>query len=668
MMIAVIKGACAPSQSHRTLPALRPGTVLMQREGRMGVAHREDATIPGFHNILPDSEPHMRSISHGCWPQVICVLVISLLVLGHAGESAGYVGPSALVASRDGRWLCVAEADQHRISLVDVATGKRAHSIAVPGEPTGLAISPDGQILYASCAATVSTICGIDLGSAQMVFTATAGHSSSALAITPDGKQLYVCNLHQDDVSLIDIPLRREIARIRAVREPCAIALTPDGSVALVANLVAVGAYPGRMAAEITLFDTANRQRSRIELPNGSSSVRGICVSPDGRFGYAVHVLGRFNLPTTTLDRGWMNTNALSIIDVAQRKRIATVLLDDVNRGAANPWGVTTSANGGKIIISHSGTHELSIIDTEAMQAKLSHVQGTAGDKEVSDDLMFMTGIRKRIALSGHGPRGIAVIGDRIYAASYFSDAIEIVELKTKEPGLAGWIALGPKPMLTQQRRGQFLFADASICFQGWQSCTSCHPNSRVDGLTWDLLNDGIGNPKRTRNLVGAHAQRHPVMAMGIRGSAEVAVRAGIRYILYAVRPEEEAVAIDEYLRSLQPVPSPFLVAGQPSPAAARGRQLFEGERLDCASCHRGPWRTDGKLHDVQSRGAFDKPTDRFQTPRLIELWRNAPYFHDGRYQTLEEVLTKGNHGLGTVQPPLSQAELGDLLAFLRSL
>jgi hypothetical protein len=43
-------------------------------------------------------------------------------------------------------------------------------------------------------------------------------------------------------------------------------------------------------------------------------------VSPDGRFAYVTHTLGRYQLPTTQLERGWMNTNALSIIDVGRRQ------------------------------------------------------------------------------------------------------------------------------------------------------------------------------------------------------------------------------------------------------------------------------------------------------------------------------------------------------------
>ena len=75
--------------------------------------------------------------------------------------------------------------------------------------------------------------------------------------------------------------------------------------------------------------------------------MRGICVSPDGKYAYVVHILARYQMPTTQLERGWMNTNAMSIIDVAAKKLINTVLLDDIDLGAANPgaWPARPTAS-----------------------------------------------------------------------------------------------------------------------------------------------------------------------------------------------------------------------------------------------------------------------------------------------------------------------------------
>ena len=123
-------------------------------------------------------------------------------------------------------------------------------------------------------------------------------------------------------------------------------------------------------------------------------------------------------------------------------------------------------------------------------------------------------------------------------------------------------IELGPPPQLTQVRRGQMLFEDATICYQSWQSCASCHPDARGDSLNWDLMNDGIGNPKSSKSMLFSHITP-PSMAQGVRETAEEAVRSGLKNILFTKLPKEESTAIDEYLKSLEPVPSPHLVDGR---------------------------------------------------------------------------------------------------------
>jgi cytochrome c peroxidase len=215
------------------------------------------------------------------------------------------------------------------------------------------------------------------------------------------------------------------------------------------------------------------------------------------------------------------------------------------------------------------------------------------------------------------------------------------------------------------KRKGELNFNDAHICFQQWQSCASCHPDSRADGLNWDLLNDGIGNPKNTKSMLLAH-RTPPSMSLGVREGAEAAVRSGLKFILFAVRPEEDAQAIDEYLKSLTPTSSPFLVNGKLSPAAKRGEKVFR--TAGCITCHPPPLFTNLQEYDLGLAKGMDagKP---FDTPTLIECWRTAPYLFDGRAYTMKEVLTTCNpqdkHG---VTSKLTPTELDDLIAYILSL
>ena len=212
------------------------------------------------------------------------------------------------------------------------------------------------------------------------------------------------------------------------------------------------------------------------------------------------------------------------------------------------------------------------------------------------------------------------------------------------------------------------LFHNADLCFQHWQSCATCHPDARADGLNWDLLNDGMGNPKNTRSMLLTQ-QGGPAMAMGVRENAQAAVRAGIAHIQFAVRPEEEARAIDEYLKSLRPVPSPHLIDGRLSPAAERGKKSFYDPNIGCARCHPEPYYSDKRAYDVGSAGEFDQPTDRFNTPGLLEVWRTAPYLHDGRYLTIKELIVRGKHGGkdGNLDT-LNEQQVDDLVEFILSL
>jgi YVTN family beta-propeller protein len=565
-----------------------------------------------------------------------------------------------------------------------------------------------------TCAAPKSTVVVLDAASGRQVASIPTGHTATGPAISPDGKVLYVCNRFDNAVAVIDLATNKETARVAATREPIASAVTPDGKTVLVTNLLpADRADAYDVAAVVTAIDTATKRASSIRLPNGSSSLRGICVSPDGEFAYAVHVLARYQMPTTQVERGWINTNAMSVIDVVAKKVINTVLLDDVELGAANPWGVACTADGASICVTHAGTHELSVIDASVLMEKLMvaeegdpaerrRVRAELADRsrsrdgqsvlrphvydssitaaEVPNDLAFLVGLRRRIWLKGdptravtvdpagvNGPRGLAVVGSKVYAAAYFSDSLAVVDLARKDGKAVSRIALGPRPQLTMQRRGEMYFHDATLCFQQWHSCASCHPDARVDALNWDLMNDGLGNPKNARSMLLAH-KTPPAMSSGIRGKAEAAVRAGIAFILFSVRPEEDAAAIDAYLKSLEPVESPYLLDGKLSPAAERGKKVFFDKEVGCGKCHPAPLYTDRKLNDVASKGPLDR-RKTFDTPTLVECWRTAPYMHDGQFAGMKELFTKGKHGntAGKVDK-LDEKQIDDLVEFVLSL
>jgi YVTN family beta-propeller protein len=626
-----------------------------------------------------------------CHPaRLSCVAVLVQLAFAGAlptaaARESAHLSPTALVLSADGKQLFAGCATAERVLVLDSAEGKIIHEIPVPGEPLGLALSHDGLKLYVTCAKPESVLAVIDLATGKVIAEIAAGHTAMAPALSPDGKTVYVCNRFNHEVAFIDLDTRKVRQRIAVPREPVAAALTPDGGFLFVANHLHAGrADLDVVASSVTVIDTkAGRVAKEIPFVNGSGLLRGVAISPDGKHAAVTHLVSRFHLPTTQIERGWINNNALTLIDVEKLERLNTVLLDNIDSGAANPWAVAWTADGGRIVVTHAGTHELTVIDAPALLEKLSSMPATLSEggkidytkasrvaADVPNDLSFLVGVRQRIKLpeNQRGPRALAMDGTRAYVANYFSDNLSVIELAGNRPVVSS-LALGPRGDPSPERLGEFYFNDATICFQGWQSCASCHSSDgRVDALNWDNLNDGIGNPKNVKSLLQAHATP-PSMWLGVRSNAYVAVRAGIRNSLFTVQPPEVAESIDAYLISLAPMPSPHLVQGELSPAARRGKALFQSQAVGCADCHKGNLYTDQKFHDVGTVSRFDKPTDRFDTPSLIEVWRTAPYLHDGSAATVLDVLTGRNpENLHGNVRGLTAEEIEDLAAFVLSL
>lgn len=605
---------------------------------------------------------------------LITIMSFAALVAVTAGAKPEYLSPVALAIDKDGKTLYVAESTASQVAIIDIASGKVSKNVSVSGEPTGIALAADGSTMYVTIAGPDTVVDFVKLPKGKVTDSVDVGHTAVAPVLNPDGKLLYICNRFDNNVGIIDLAAKKQIATIPVSREPIAMTITPDGKFLFVASHLISGAADGEYAAAlVSVVDTAARKVvADIKLPNGSSSLRGICISPDSRHVYVTHTLSRYQLPTTQLERGWMNTSALSIIDVAEKKLINTVLLDDVDLGAANPWGVACTADGKSICVAHAGTHEVSVINRDELHAKLDKVakgekvsdaSSTAAD--VPNDLSFLVGLRKRMKLSGNGPRGIAISGTKVYTTEFYTDTVGALDINPEARPEPQSIALGPKQELTVVRKGDMYFHDAEFCFQRWQSCTTCHPDSRADGLNWDLLNDGIGNPKQTKNMLLTH-KTPPSMISGIRESAELAVRKGMQFIQFVVRPEEDAVAIDEYLKTLTPVPSPYLVKGRPSPAAKRGEKLFK--QANCDSCHPSKLYTDMNRYNVGTGTGSEKDKE-LDVPTLVEAWRTAPYLYDGRAVTMEEVLTKFNkkdeHGKTSKMTP---EQIKDLTEYVLSL
>jgi cytochrome c peroxidase len=238
---------------------------------------------------------------------------------------------------------------------------------------------------------------------------------------------------------------------------------------------------------------------------------------------------------------------------------------------------------------------------------------------------------------------------------------------------------------------GDLLFSSPGIlggvARQAGISCETCHqqgannPKLFIPGLskrpgTFDVsgplfnskADNGMFDAVTPPSLRGAkylapyaHDGRFPTLREFIR-NAIVNEFAG---------PEPSAQVVDAleaYIKEIAFLPNPKLGAGgrltrEASDAARRGEVLFNkpfphDAAMSCASCHRpdGVF-VDHQLHDIGAGGWF-------KTPTLINADFNAPYFHDGRFDSYAQVVGyfDKHFALG-----LKDNERADLVAYLNA-
>ena len=427
------------------------------------------------------------------WVLAAVCLVAALLTASmkatkvQAVDNGILFSPSGMAATPDGQYLMVCSDRDTQLMVWSVSQHKRVRIINTQMPSQGVCAGNSNTVYVAEGASDGVLNC-YDRSNGKRLYTVPVGHTPTSPVVYDRGSKAVVCARFQNELVMVDLKTRKVTARIKCPREPIAVGVTANGRYAVAANHLPTQAATAKyVAASVSLVDLAKAKlTTNVLLPNGSSGVRGVALSPDGRYAYVTHIIGRFGIPTTQLDRGWMNTNALSIIDIANRKLVNSVLLDDVDRGAANPWAVAVSADGKYITVSSAGAQELTVIDRLALHRKLNDVASgklkteiVQSAAQVPDDLTFLNGIRSRIELSGNGPRSLCVVGSSVYVADTFSQQIEAYQMSTSS-ALGQW-ALVPNGVMSEARKGEMLFNDGGLCYQRWQSCTTCHPDARAD-------------------------------------------------------------------------------------------------------------------------------------------------------------------------------------------
>ncbi len=277
---------------------------------------------------------------------------------------------------------------------------------------------------------------------------------------------------------------------------------------------------------------------------------------------------------------------------------------------------------------------------------------------------------------------------------------------------------------------GRMLFYDPILSGDSTQSCSSCHKqaNAFADPRRFSLGIDSIAGNMNAPHIVNpgwgidffwngreigleAQAQKpvtNPIEMHETWENAEMKLARSAVYprLFYEAFGTETptrllaAKAIAQFERTFVSANSRFDMYLAHYPQAGftqsefNGYQIFFTEVGDCFHCHTLPLMADNLFHNNGLNSTFpgdeagrflvtnqNSDLGKFKTPSLRNIEVSAPFMHDGRFATLEEVVDFYSSGIQQsqtidpliIKPPhtnglqLSATQKSDLVAFLKT-
>ncbi|MCZ2343222.1 MAG: beta-propeller fold lactonase family protein [Bacteroidales bacterium] len=595
-----------------------------------------------------------------------------LLLLAVSGFTRAGTSNSLMDLTPDGSKLLVANTDTGTVSIVDVKTRHTLAEIPVGDHPEGTAWVGNGPLGLVTVYGDDKVLI-VNADSKKIVKAIPVSDEPYGIVTTPDGKFAYVSHDYPGTISEIDIAAQKVTRTFPAGSGIRGIALSNDGRTLYVtefftANLIALDRQTGQIVDRWNGYSTDNLARHVVLHPKRGKA-------------YLSHIRSRI----TAFDARGSIFPQLSFCDLDKKpegeKRRRSLAMDTFNNVyvVTNPWEAALSPDGKKIYTLYAGTNDMNI------------------SAVLDDDYVEIERIGNAVTVGKH-PRAIRVSPDGkevyIYNTLDYAVAVFTGDMRRK----LATIPVATPAHTPEWRRGKELFQSAlqPMGSARWIACSSCHPDGLTDGRVWE---NPEGN-RRTPSLFGL-AHTHPIHWSADRDEVqdfEYTIRgklmkgrglvngpleprkgfapgAELNEKLAGRSADLDALAL--YTNAFPMRLSPHILApGKLSPEAERGKKLFFSTATQCATCHSGPYYTDGKkdppfnLHDVGT-GVHkrEKMGPKFDTPTLLGVYRVAPYLHDGRAPTLRDVLTTANpkdqHGKTSHLKP---GEIDDLVAFLKSL
>jgi YVTN family beta-propeller protein len=267
--------------------------------------------------------------------------------------------PFGVAVSPDGKKVYVANNSDDNVSVIDTATKNITGTVPIGIDPAGyfpfgVAVSPDGERVYVTNTykGCVTKTCKgrkhsnkeenhfsvhvIDTATNTVTDTVPVGSFPKGIAVSSDGKKVYVTNSWNDNVSVIDTAINTVTATIPVGRFPEGIAINPTGTKVYVTN---------SLDDNVSIINTSTNDV--IATVTVGINPVGVAVNPEGTKVYVTNV-GNFSVPD----------NTVTVIDTATDNVTATVKVGQ------QPIGISVSPDGEKVYVANNGEDNVSVIDT----------------------------------------------------------------------------------------------------------------------------------------------------------------------------------------------------------------------------------------------------------------------------------------------------------------
>ena len=258
--------------------------------------------------------------------------------------STVFVGnmPHGVAVTPDGSKVYVTNQVSNNVSVINTTTNTVTATVNVGLYPKGVTVSPDGTKVYVTSNGKhdgpyynmPDTVSVIDTISNKVATNIYIGQYQNpvGIAVSQDGKKVYVTNSGSHTVSVIDTATNKVTATINVeYTDLFGVAVTQDGNKVYVTN---------ERSNNVYVIDTAtNKVTATIDV---GSKPMGVSVSPDGT---KVYVTNHYS-------------QTVSVIDTSTNTVTATVTVGFM------PQGVSVSQDGKKVYVANWGSDSVSVIDT----------------------------------------------------------------------------------------------------------------------------------------------------------------------------------------------------------------------------------------------------------------------------------------------------------------